>query len=259
MIAPRRMVILLLLLSSVACTMAQQLPPCQGSSCVQPLPGFSCPPAKLWDQDGGRAVCVDCRGVQPPPEQQSHGCPANQLGSIVEGRDYFCQANAWRAGPWQLISNTCRCPDNTGWDGQSCVPQAQDACWNIPGIQSAVPLGYGQDTNFNCHPIDPDTLRRGGVRSEGLLWSNGSEPYWNSLINRLDAVAPGWRGAPSGLNDIELAVNWLSNRWTVGPCDGRPMQFGRVFVTCMRSREDIVSSKFQQGPFFYITLRLWIA
>lgn len=246
----------LVMLALAARSFAQ--PPMGGTPDVVPLPGFSCPPAKLWDQDGatGRAVCVDCRGVQPPPEQRTLACPTSQEGATLEGRDYFCQANSWRAGPWQLIADTCRCPDDTYWDGNLCRIGGVDLCRNIPGVQNPEPPGYVRDADGNCHPVNPQCVV-GGVFSSGYQWRNGAEPYWNTLMNKLDACAGGWRTAPPGFDFIRQAVDYLANRWDLGPCRGVPVAFGNVRVSCERWPEDIVSTPFQRGPFFMIQLRIW--
>lgn len=219
------------------------------------MPGFSCPPTKLWDQDGttGRAICVDCRGAPPPPEQRTVACPPTQEGTTVEGRDFFCQANTWRPGPWQLISNTCACPANTAWNGKECVLNREgDVCQNILGIQPTPPDGYIV-INQECVPIRPVCLAAGAT-SAGFMWRNGADPYWNSLMNQLDVCAAGWRTAPPGNDFIRQAVDYLANRWIQGPCMGGEVAFGNVRVRCQKSWEDIVSTRWQTGPFYLITL-----
>jgi len=228
-----------------------------GTPDVVRLPGFTCPPAKLWDQDSstGRAVCVDCRGVQPPPEHRTIACPPSQEGSTLEGRDYFCQANVWRAGPWQLIADTCRCSEGSNWDGNVCLPGGVDVCRNLPGVQNPVPPGYVRDRNGDCQPVEPECLAR-GILSSGYQWRNGAEPYWNTLLNRLDVCAPGWRTASPGYDFIRQGVNYLDNRWDLGPCRGVPVVFGNIRVSCEKWPEDVVSTPLRIGPFFMIQLRI---
>jgi hypothetical protein len=232
-------------------------PPMGGSQDVTPQPGFSCPPAKLWDQDATtrQAVCVDCRGVQPPPEQRNVACPPTKVGAMLEGRDYFCQANAWRPGPWQLIQDTCACPANSTWDETQlrCFYTGDpDKCANLPGIQNVVPPGYVVIGLNQCFPVDPVF----GASSVGLMWRNGAQPYWNTLVARVDAQVPGWRDTPPPLNYIRQGMDFLSNAWTENRCFGEPVQFGSIYVSCERSWEDIVSSYYQRGPFYMIMLRI---
>lgn len=207
---------------------------CQDSACIQPRPGFSCPPSKLWDQDlgGKRAICVDCRGEQPRPEQRTSACPSNQVGNMLEGRDFFCQANAWRPGPWQLIVTTCACVPPTEWD-----PVA---------LQCRV---RGDDR--------PDSFL---VHSQGLRWSNGAEPYWNTLINRLNAaIGTSWYAEPPPTNYVRQAIDFLQvaidadNR---KGCPIEPVQFGNVTARCEVYPEDVVSTREKRGPFYLISL--WI-
>lgn len=204
---------------------------CQDSSCLQALPGFSCPPAKLWDQDGStrRAVCVDCRGVQPASEQRTLSCPPTQSGYILENRDFFCQANTWRPGFWQLISNTCACQPPQVW-----VPER--------GI---------------C--ADGNLPRPFQVHSSGLRWSNGAEPYWNTLINKLNAaIGSGWYDEPPPNNFIRQAVDHLAATIAVPNtrCPAQPIVLGNVTAHCEIYWEDIVSTPFQRGPFYVVSLWL---
>lgn len=230
-------------------------PALSGTPNVIPLPGFSCPPAKLWELDGTNrlAVCVDCRGAQPPPEIRSTACESNKVGLVEEGREFFCTSNTWRAGPWQVLSNTCRCSAGWIWNGTLCIPGPGpgpiDACRNLPGIQLVPPPGY--------YSAMPDCFRiRVNAFAEGLMWRNGAQPYWNGLMNQLNAQAPGWQLFPAPEDDIKQAVQYLENRWILGPCRGDPVQFGTIEVSCERGYEDIVSTPVQTGPFFLISLSI---
>lgn len=225
---------------------------CRDSSCIQQLPGFSCPPAKVWEQSEKKlAVCVDCRGRQPPPEQRVLGCESNKVGQIVEGRDYFCIANSWRASVWQLISNTCVCPEGTKWDSSSCVRgQETDECENIPGIQSTVPVGYIQ-IEKRCYPI------RGGGSGQGYMWGNGAEDFWNTMLNQLHANAPGWMETPPPYHYIRQAVEYLANRWMSENCDGVIVKFGEVGAYCMRSWLDIPDTQDRPGPYYWVEIAIW--
>lgn len=227
--------------------------PCRDSSCVQQLPGFSCPTAKLFDYDATtkQVLCVDCRGTQPPGETRAQPCESNKIGSIEEGRDFFCAANAWRAGPWQQLSNTCRCPEGWIWNGTICVdpgPQ-KDACADIPGPQIRPPPGH-----YSLPPDCPPILF--AIRSTGLRWRNGAQPYWNTLMNQLNSRVPDWPLMPAPNDYIRQAVDYLANRWELGPCLGTPVWFGPVEVRCEKSYEDIVSTPSQTGPFHLITLSI---
>lgn len=241
--------LMLLVLTASCAALAQN----RGTPDVVPLPGFSCPPAKLWDLDGTtrEAVCVDCRGVQPPPEQRNVACEANKIGTMLEGRDFFCQANAWRPGPWQLISDTCRCDVGYNWDGSQCLPvRGLDVCRNLPGDQPVVPPGYIFVPPDRCLPVDPPF----DIASIGLMWQNGAQPYWNTLMNQLNARVPDWNMTPAPNDYIKQAVDYLGNRWTLGPCVGDPVRFGNIEVVCEKSWEDIVSTRTQRGPFYLIRL-----
>lgn len=233
---------------------------CRDSTCVQHQPGFSCPTAKLFDLEPatGRVVCVDCRGAPPPGDLRTLPCESNKIGAIEEGRNYFCTSNEWRPGLWHLLVNTCQCPRDRTWNGTSCIPSGgppDDVCLNLDGIQATVPAGYYRDTDSNCWPT-PQCLIK-GASSAGLMWSTGAEPFWNALMVQLDTSCPAWRDAPTGFDDIRQALDWLGNRWTLGPCDGNLVLFGGVRVQCQMWLEDIVSTPFQPGPFFLINLRMW--
>lgn len=205
---------------------------CQGSSCVQTLPGFSCPPAKLWDHDasGKIPVCVDCRGAQPAAEQRNVVCPSTQVGYMLEGRDYFCQANAWRPGPWQLVTSTCRCEPPLRWDPE------RERCSD-----------FSESASFLIH-------------STGLRWSNGAQPYWNSLINKLNAaIGPSWYSEQPPANYVRQAVDYLAAMIDPANRQGCPIEavsFGNVTARCEIYREDIVSTPWQRGPFYVVSLWL---
>ena len=91
------------------------------------------------------------------------------------------------------------------------------------------------------------------------MWRNGADPFWNSLVNKLEACLPEWRTAPSGFDAIRQAMSYLENRWIAGPCMGEIVAFGNVRVRCQRSYEDIVSTPWQTGPFHLISLTVWSA
>lgn len=115
----------------------------QGSANVTPRVGFSCPPAKIWDTDSiGQALCVDCRGLHPPPESRVLSCPGGLAGQINEARQFTCIANIWQPGVWQPVSNNCACPPGESWNGVACVVIGLDVCANLPGVQPAPPPGY---------------------------------------------------------------------------------------------------------------------
>ncbi len=205
---------------------------CQDSTCLQPLPGFSCPPAKLWDQNGTtrQAVCVDCRGVQPRPEQRTMACPRTQSGSIVEGREYFCQANLWRPGQWQLISNSCICAPPKTWHADRGI------------------CADGDDLTSSFQ-----------IYSTGLRWSNGAEPYWNTLINKLNsAIGTDWYSDLPPNNFVRQAVDYLAAMIALPNrrCPAEPAVFGNVTAHCEIYWEDIVETPFQKGPFYVVSLWL---
>lgn len=134
-----------------------------------------------------------------------------------------------------------------------------DRCRNMPGMQTEVPSGYWRDETGACRPIEEKPCLLAGIASTGLVWRNGADPYWNSLVNKLEACLPEWRTAPAGFEAIRQAMSYLENRWTSGPCMGETVTFGNVRVRCRRSYEDIVSTPWQTGPFYLVSLTLWSA
>lgn len=130
------------LLLALCGLLANSTQACQGSSCLNPQPGFSCPPGKVWDVG---AICVECRGVQPAPESQVVACPGGIPGQITQVRQFSCVANTWQQGGWQTVSNTCVCPPPAVWNGTRCESPGgggRDVCPNLPGVQETVPPGY---------------------------------------------------------------------------------------------------------------------
>lgn len=233
--------------------------PCVDSTCVQPQPGFSCPASKLFDVDGAtkQVLCVDCRGAQPPGDIQNLPCESNKIGVHQQGRSYYCSANTWRPGPWQVLQDTCACSPGTSWSDVSrqCEPAIQDICLNLEGTQPGVPEGYVFVPPDRCDPVKPPCLAYGAT-SSGYQWRTGAEPYWNSLIAILDSCSTGWRTALPGNDFIRQGVEYLANRWDLGPCNGEEVAFGNVRVRCWKWWEDIVDTPHRPGPYYYITLHI---